>query len=224
MRLLSLGIIMLVGCNDAGYRAVSVRPNAGWVDGCTDVRISGHGFGDEVSATIGGSEVFNIVRPDGEIQGDPNDEFYFFASTPAGSDQGDAPVMVTSDGEEDEIPQGFFYMACWGDPFIQSMTPDEGVANGDTVTLRGCNIDADSYSITVEDPTGTLAPVENIALTSDCLTAYASFTAPALPSGTYYALIKSGDTVMHPATGWPCEADSATYCEPPLMITYGGDS
>ncbi|MBW1877280.1 MAG: hypothetical protein JRJ84_02865 [Deltaproteobacteria bacterium] len=221
MRLWSLVIIMLVGCNNAGYRAVSIRPSAGWIDGCTDVRISGHGFGDEVSATVGGAEVMNITRPTGEIQGDPDSEFYFFASTPAGDAPGDVAVFVTSDGDEDEIPQGFYYLACWGDPYIDSMSPDEGVASGDAISLRGCNIDADTYSITVTDPTGTTAD-QDVALTEDCLTAYASFTAPSVPDGTYYVLIKSGDTVLHPATGWPCQADSATYCEPPLMITYGG--
>jgi len=224
MRLWSLAIIMLVGCNDAGYRAVSIRPGAGWIDGCTDVRISGHGFGDAVSATIGGNEVTDIFRPTGEVQGDADADFYFFAVTPAGTAPGVATVVVTSDGDEDEIESGFYYLACWGDPWIDTMTPDEGVATGDTITLRGCNIDAGTYTVTILDPTGTQEPVENIALTADCLTAYASFTAPNLPDGSYYVLIKSGDAVLHPSTGWPCEADSATYCEPPLVMTYGGES
>lgn len=251
MRLSSLGVLVLAaglsGCNDAGYEAVSIRPTYGWIDGCTDVKISGHGFGDEISATIGGSDVLDLTRPEGEgVDGEPEELFFFFARTPAGSAVGEAPVTVTSDGESSTFPDpalseeargAFYYVACPGAPLIESPAPGapvEGVSSGDTVSLAGCGFDADTMEVRVQDPTLLLGedPV-HADLVSDCLTAYTSFAAPDLADGSYdVILVEAGScaaddpvtdcNVVHPATGYPCTPDSATTCNPNLILTYGG--
>jgi len=189
------------------------------------VKISGHGFGDAVSATIGGNIVTDITRPDNA----DDQPFFFFANTPAASDAGAQDVTVTSDGSVSTIPMAFYYVACPASPQIDSMSPDSGVANGDTISLGGCNIDASGMTVQLVDETLALASV-TASLTSDCGTAFASFTAPDLPDGKYLVqILDSNDNVVFPATGdyFTCLAahpldSSGAACDAPLEITYGG--
>jgi len=230
----ALPLVLLASCDLVGYDAVSIRPNYGWDDGCTDVKISGHGFAADVSATIGGAPVDNIVLPDESDE--LNYGFYFHARTPAyeipASDGTEefapnyASVVVTSDGEDSEITNAFYYVACPGDPYVEAMVPSEGVSNGDTILLAGCNV-KDSYKIEIRDPAGVVQAVQ-ADLTSVCGEAHASFTAPDLADGTYevYFMNAAGDTQIWP--GEDCDADTAdtaftaAFCPSDLTITYGG--
>jgi hypothetical protein len=226
MRHWYLGALLLIaGCNSAGYRAVTIRPTYGWVDGCASVKISGHGFGTDISATVGGNAVTDITRPD-----NPDDQtFFFFANTPAAADAGAQDVVVTSDGKDSTIPMAYYYVACPATPQLDSVSPDSGIASGDTISLGGCNIDATGMRVMLVDKAGVNAGA-TVSLTSDCGTAFASFTAPAVDDGTYYVeVIDSDDNVINPATGdysdcvsqHPLDSSGAA-CDAPLEITYGG--
>ncbi len=229
-----LGALLLAGCNKVPFDAVTIRPTYGWQDGCTSVKISGASLGDSISATIGGTAVTDIERPEDE----EDRTFFFFAVTPPNAEVGVQDVTVTSDGKTDTITGtgGFYYVACPAAPEIEAFAPTEGLTAGATISMSGCNIDTAALSVRVIDATG--AEVATADLTSDCGTAYASFAAPDLADGTYMVLIVDGDgTVVHPATGDPivCAAsgddpdsgDSAApeppVCDPAIEITYGGE-
>lgn len=221
MRHWHLGLLLFAaGCNSAGYEAVAIRPTFGWADGCTAVKISGHGFGDEVSATVGGNAVEDITRAEAE----EDQQFFFFGTMPAG-DPGAQDLVVTSDGKESTVEAAFYYVACTGPATLETVTPNDGVAAGATVSLAGCGFDVATQQVRIIDPTGTVAST-TASLTADCGTAYASFTAPTMPDGDYWVFIEdiaSGD-VLNPVTGDPreCALDTAADCAAPRTITYGG--
>ena len=58
--MLWLTLLSLIGCNDPGFDGISIRPTYGWTDGCTDVKVSGHGFDDGVTATLARSGCQNL--------------------------------------------------------------------------------------------------------------------------------------------------------------------
>lgn len=224
MRLWCLtGALLLAACNDAGYDAVSIRPTYGWADGCTDVKISGHGFADDVSATIGGEAVTDISLATLEN----NQGFVFYGTTPPATADMVAThndVTVTSDGEDSVIPMAYYYVACMGDPlvedfgvvvgndFAQNGTPvtlrSDAIETGDTVEYAGCNLPTGG-SVVIADPSGTEADA-SADLSNDCSTAVASFEAPTLTAGgTYWIfLLDSNGDIIEPACSvGGCTAD-----------------
>lgn len=222
MRHWHLGLLLVsAGCNKAGYEAVAIRPISGWLDGCATVEITGHGFGDEISASIGSNEVTDITRPDDEEER----TFSFFATVPAGDAVGATDVLVTSDGKESTIAGGYYYLECPAPGTIDGLAPEEGVAAGDTVSIAGCGLDASTMEVVIYDPAGVVADV-TATLTSDCGTAFVSFTAPALADGEYEILVRDSTThaVLNPVTGDPreCPIDTSAPCDAAHTITYGG--
>jgi hypothetical protein len=217
-----LGALLLAaGCNNAGYDANAIRPTYGWDAGCTAVKVSGHGFGDNVTATIGGIEVLNLVRPT-----DLEDlNFFFFADTPVATEAGAQDLKVTSDDEEATVVDAFYYLTCPSPGYLEVVDPDAGLAAGATVSLGGCSLDAATMQVVLADVAGVVADA-TADLTQDCGVAYASFDVPAVAAGTYYLLIvdsTSGD-VLNPASGDPrtCVPDTGAPCDPPFVVTIGG--
>lgn len=240
-----LMLLSVVGCNDPGFDGVSIRPTYGWVDGCTDVVIGGHGFDNQVSATLGGKPVTGIGLPDPETQ-ELEVGFEFYALTPPG-EVGFVDMVVTNgDGEQaDTVENAFYYVACPGAPHIDGISATD-VAAGTSVTITGCGF---SEGLTAEfivpsDPTGTTptgtqtpptgtqtppptgtqppAVAASAPLTLTCSTAQASFDAPALEPGTYFVqIVDASGTVVYGSN--PCDtADTGGGCESPLLLTYGG--
>src|SRR5687767_3612894 len=78
-----------------GFDAVSLYPTHGYVDGCTNVRMGGHGFTSDFSATIGGNPVTDITDP---VDFPLDDGFEKYGVTPAG-EQGFADYKATDSGE-----------------------------------------------------------------------------------------------------------------------------
>lgn len=240
MRYWLVGALFLVGCNKVGYDAVTIRPTYGWEDGCTTVKISGHGFGNEVSATINGNEVASITRPEDEA----DHEWYFFGDTPAwtGTEEEGrfGTVTVTSDGEESTIEDAFYYVACPGPGYIESVSPDAGITAGDTISLGGCGLAAGYQAQLYDTNSGTPQKVGTAAaLTSTCGTAFADFvapdlTTPRLAANTYWLAIEDADgNIVNPSSGdiTTCdrtEVDSDAPADTDLdtvscfSITYGG--
>jgi hypothetical protein len=198
-RLRFIPLILLLGCNTAGWDAVSISPIYGWVDGCSPITISGHGFSDKATATIGGQAVTGITQPDRDL-----DKGYLFTATvPAATAAGYADVVVT-DGENTATITGtgaYYYVACPAPGYLEALSPTDGITAGATISMTGCGFDPAAVRVQIVDSAGTAAG-DAIELTPVCGTASVSFTAPALADGTWYLeLIDPTGTVL---SGTPC--------------------
>ncbi len=216
--LVALPPLLLTSCNLVGYGAVSIRPSSGWADGCTAVKISGHGFEDSVTATVGGAAVTDLALPP-DVEDSLDVGFWFTAVTPAGTN-GASDVVVTNGDEEDTIPEAFYYLTCPAAPYPEALVPEAGVASGDSVSFHGCGLDAGAMKVEIRDPNGVQADTQ-VDLTSACLTAHVSFAAPDLPDGDYLVYITDGaGSDLYPI---PCDTgDTGTACDAPFTLTYGG--
>jgi IPT/TIG domain len=224
----ALASLTLLSCDPYGFKLVSISPIYGWVDGCTDVTVSGHGFDDDITVTIGGTALANLTLPDADAN--PLDVGYLVrGQTPAGSAGGTfATVSVTSGGETSELVDAFYYETCWYGAYPESADPTEGVTSGATISLSGCNLTAGSVQVRV----GTSS---NIDLTSVCGSAQATFTAPAVADGCHYlSFYDSAGTELFPASGCDVSLDCSTDqsvtadtgvtdpCSGVPTLTYGG--
>ncbi len=199
----------LSGCNDPGFAAVSIDPIYGWVDGCTSIQISGHGFDDDVKATIGGNAVTSVTLPTREV-----DKGYNFAGTIPAGKHGYADVEVTSGGETSVLTgtAGYYYVECPETGAIDTVGPQQLVA-GDRVTIVGCGLEATSRKVRLLDGTGVQVGAD-LALASNCGTAKVIFEAPALPDGTYYIAVvdDAGNVLVGGQCPPPDSADTAYSC------------
>jgi hypothetical protein len=207
---------LLLGCNDAGFDAVTIRPTSGWVDGCADLTIAGHGFDNGVTAKIGPNEVTNITLPDAKK--DPLEVgFEFFAVSPPGEQDFHDVVVTNGDGESATINKGFYYAMCTRAPLVESATP--AATAGAQITVTGCGFAADMQAtlVSLDDETVTASA----ALALECSTAVVSFAAPALPDGSYLLEITdAAGAVLYPLS--LCDtADTGNNCDQPYYITYG---
>lgn len=208
--------LSLMSCNTVGFGFVSIYPTYDYVDGCKAVKVSGHGFGTDATGTIGGTAIESVVYPDGEL-----DKGYFFEGvTPAASASGWATVEVTAGGETNTLEDGFMYLDCPDGIFLESVSPSEGLAAGDALSLGGCGMDAAAVSArftNVADATLTATA----ALTSVCRTAQLSVATPSLADGTYAVeLVNSAGEVVWPV---PCTStDTASPCPEPYFVVIGG--
>lgn len=202
---------------------ISIRPIYGWQDGCTSVKISGHGFGADVTATIGGNPVTEVTLPADDSL---DYGFLFNAVTPAGAASGYADVVVKTNGTDAPLSVPFYYEACPTAVHLDAMSPSDSLVGGTSVALVGCNIKSAEYQVKV----GDAAPV---AMTAGCLTASATFAAPELPAGQYpVVFVDSSGTTVWP-TAEECvdsggdtghdTAPPATYCDLCPCVTYGGE-
>ncbi len=220
--LAALAALALLGtsCNTDGFAAVSIAPIYGWVDGCNTVRISGHGFAEDATATLGTLALTVATRGTGQDQG------YWLESTlPANpvTAKGYADVTVTSAGKTSTIKDAYYYVACPAPGNLESMDV-QTVTAGATVTLGGCGLDPATVSVQLVPWTG--GTNTTVPITSSCGTATATFSAPALPDGSYdVQLIDATGAVLYPT--WSCSqgaadtADTAAASEWCPTLTYG---
>ena len=208
----ALGALALQSCNTVGFGVVSIKPVFGYVDGCTPVKVSGHGYGDDVKVTIGGVDLVDQVAPTAEL-----DVGYFVTgTTPPGAAVGYVGVEATSGGVTDDIAFAeqdldgdgvaddgdFYYQACPYDAFPEVLSQYSDVSSGTVIDMTGCNL-KDGYQIKV-------GPANPVSMTVTCSTANASFTAPDLPEGDYYvAVVDSSGTQVFPALDSGCDTTGA---------------
>lgn len=221
---LSLLTLLLLACNPTPpFNAVAISPIYGWVDGCNRVTITGAGFADDVSATIGGKAVTDIQFPEKET-----DRGYgFSAVVPAGDATGFADVAVTSAGVTDVITGSgaYYYVACPQAGYIEAVEPTEGITAGATITLSGCGLDSAGLTARFVSATdGTTVGAENVALASSCGTATATLAAPALADGAWYLQLvdATGAVVNGDICPPPDTADTAAAACTDFPLTFGG--
>lgn len=214
------GLLALVACNTAGFDVVSISPIYGWVDGCNTVRISGHGFAQDATATLGDLDLAVSARGEGI------DEGYWLESVlPAApvSAKGYATASVTSGGVTSTLPDAYYYVECPQPGNLESVDA-ETVVPDQSVTLQGCGLDSAALTVHLVPRAGT----ETISrtLTSACGTASATFTVPSnLTADTYdLQLVDATGAVVFPT--WSCPAvdtadtAGAVWCP---TLTYGAD-
>lgn len=198
-------VLAILGCG-LQFDAVSISPIYGWVDGCNTVTIAGHGFGDDVTATIGANAVTGIVLPTKEL----DKGFRFDAVVPAASAPGLYDVSVTTGGVTSVITGsgGYTYVACPARGTIDALGADAGAA-GATVELTGCSLDA-ALKVQLVGADG-VAVGDAAPLTSACGTARTAFSVPAVPEGAYYLTLvdETGATVSGGICPPPDTADTA---------------
>lgn len=228
---------LLVSCNTAAFNAVGISPIYGWADGCTDVKVSGSGFDEDIAVTLdmgGGASaaldslVHAVDDPalDARLQA-LEEGYYVLGRTPAAptGTNGFADVVVTSGGETDTVVGAFYYVACPAPGYIEASGPSEGLTAGTQVAIAGCGLDTTALRAQLVDASGQPAG-DAVALQSDCGTAQVHFAAPDLPAGSYYlALVDSGGTIV---SGGPCPVPdtgdtgyTSSYCYE-FPLTYGG--
>jgi hypothetical protein len=226
----ALSALCLLSCNPLGFRAVSISPIYGWVDGCTEVKVSGHGFDDNITVTIGGAALEGLTLPD-PAEAPLDVGFLVTGRTPPGSAGGTyATVTVQSGGESSEIVDGFYYETCWYGAYAESASPSEGVAAGTEIALSGCNLAAGSVQVRV----GASDPVD---LSEVCHSAQASFIAPSMPDGCHYlsftdaggkrlfpdaACDTSLDCTVDQSSGDSADTGATDPCAGAPTLTYGG--
>ena len=163
----------------AGYDAVSISPIYGWVEGCTTVRVSGHGFADDASVKIGDLSLDISARGTGLDRG-----YWVEGTLPPDpvTGAGYATVTVTSDGNASSIEDAFYYVACLQPGNLESLDTETAVA-GQTIGMAGCALDP--ATLTVELVSRSDGSIARAPFTSTCGSATARFVAPDLPDGLY---------------------------------------
>lgn len=218
-------LTLLAGCNDPGFALVSISPIYGWTDGCNAVTLSGHGFGKDATAKIGGAAVTGVTFP--EPPKNPltpsNVGYIAYGVAPAGS-HGYAEVSLTSSGQTSTITGtgGYYYVSCPAPGSVDAVTPAEAIAGGALIALDGCSLDAATMTVRLVDATDATV-ADGLALTSLCGKGSVTFEAPVLADGTYFIeLVDTGTGAV--LSGAPCppadSADTASSCSDHAIV-YG---
>ena len=200
-----------------GFDAVSLFPTQGWMDGCTEVRMGGHGFTDDFSATLDGNPIA-LVEDHPEVA-ELDVGFEKWGQTPPG-EHGFADYKATDGDESSTVTNAFFYVECPSTPFIETVEAVDG-----EVTISGCGLDAatiDAYLVLKGgDPTKE-KPFTDVG--SVCGSAVVSFGTPGTP-GIYelYLSVDGGKTLIpDPACVEKDTADTAVTCPPAPIVTIKG--
>lgn len=186
--LLGFGAAVLWGCESlVGFGAVSIFPIYGYADGCTAVKVSGHGFEEGVNVRVGGAPLVDTTWPTAAL----DQGFLVTGLTPPGT-AGLADVKVTVNGEDSVLKDAFYYVPCPLPVYMRSMTPsDEVIGEGTTIEMKGCNLSS-SYTIRIGDnaqswdDTPDNTALADIPIESICSSADVSITIPAgIADGEY---------------------------------------
>jgi hypothetical protein len=211
-----VGLLSLqAACNDAGFAVVSISPIYGFEDGCTEVKVSGHGFAEGAKATLDGYELDNIAYPDTSTK--PLDlGFVLYGRTPS-HEPGFVDLIVFNPDETwSRVRKAFYYVACPGSPHVETVSPRTDVRSQDVIVLDGCSLDSNDLFVTVGDS-------EPLPLSPSCGSARVTFMAPTLPAGAYaLRLLDGGGHEVWPLAD--CDSgDTSGDCQEPVMLVYGGE-
>ncbi len=219
--LLSAALLLGTSCSNTGFDAVAIRPIYGWVDGCTPVTVTGRGFGDDVEVYIGDQKVSSLTGAAEEI-----DKGFLVNGVvpPSLIGKGYQDVTVRTGGKEAVITGSgaYYYVDCPALGYLESYGPAEGLTAGTSVSLGGCGLDAAAVKVRILDSTG-VAVGTDIAITSSCGTASASFVAPSVPAdGQYYLSLVDADG--NTLAGTPCpppDTGDTAYACTDYKLVYG---
>lgn len=203
---------------------VAITPEYGYVDGCTPLLVSGKELGASATAKLVGDagEVDVTLTPpeqDTDLPEHAQDVgFEYTAVAPPAPDlaSGWYDLVVTVDGEELTLRDGWYYRACpatfrvdhYAIPYVES--GNQIVDAGTSITFEGCGL-TDEVVLQFLRTDGTDAVAATANPVSDCSSAQVHYVIPELersrahtmqlvhPDGTVYPLsescfTESGDT------------------------------
>lgn len=235
IRLLPLLLFGAASCNfPIPMAVVSIRPMYGWVDGCTAVKVGGHGFGDDAQVLLGGTALTDLTFPDPEAES-LDVGYVLYGVTPPKSDgqPGWVDLTVETGGTSSTVAGIYYYQACPGAPWPEALSVTEGVTAGTAISVTGCSLDAAAYTVKVGDS-------DPVPLSSVCGTAQVTFAAPQQDEGTWFlGFFDSAGIQVYPDPACditvpvgdyvpPVDADTSDTaapwdpCSGAVTLTYGG--
>jgi hypothetical protein len=205
---------LLLWSSVAGFTAcllqptlATITPDYGYADGCQQVILQGHHLGENATAKLvgpGGSADFLEFRAatrEDDMEGVPEHAsdvgFKYYGTVPASPDGGSGwyDVVLTVDGEELTIDQGWYYRSCPGAIVVDAYDIPPEAAVGATLTFQGCNL-TEGTELQLVDPI-SLAVVGSAPLQSVCSTAITTADVPSVAAGTYNLQLSNG-TDLYP--------------------------
>src|SRR3954465_4591529 len=154
---LSLAVVGVAGCQLGGPSVASIDPPEGPVTGGTSVTITGSGFVDGATVTIGGQPLTGVTVAHGTTHGTLLTGF-----TSPGT-AGSADVVVTTPSGSGPLTGGFQYAI--PPPQVASVSPAEGpTSGGTTVVIAGIDF-TDVTSVTIGGE-----PLTGLSMTSPSIT------------------------------------------------------
>ena len=216
-----LWLLAGLACEDRlGFDAVSLFPTQGWEDGCTEVKMGGHGFTDDFSATLNGNPIELIEDHPEVLELDVG--FEKWGQTPPG-EHGFADYKATDGDDSATVDNAFFYLACPAAPYVEAVEAVDG-----TITISGCGFDASSTTAYLVPKGGDLAKKSKgpFDLSEECGSAIVSLSPGAgAPPGVYelYLSLDGGKTFLpDPDCVDKDTADTAVVCEAAPIVTIKG--
>lgn len=198
----------------------TITPSYGYVDGCQAILIQGHHLGENASARIGSEPIADLTP----AQRDPNVPahaqdvgFKYFGTTPPAPDGKDGwyDVVMTVDGEDLVIREGWYYRPCPATFAVDTYTVPADAGIGSTLYFEGCGLGG---NVTLEFLDAALAPVASANLVSDCSTAEVHADVPVLPSGDYtMQLVATDGTTFSLQACFSESGDTGATCIPDLI-------
>ena len=194
----------------------SITPDYGYADGCIDVVIQGHHLGTEGTAKIGNSEFLALAPAEADPKRGEHAQdvgFLYTGLVPPSPDgtAGWYDVVLTVDGEELTIEDGFYSRSCPGSFVVDvADVPAQGAA-GDRLNFEGCQLDDE---VTVQFLDGYGVVVQTAALVSDCSTARVHAVVPTLPPGVYAVQLVHEDGTVFAGDCFHDSGDTGLTCVP----------
>jgi len=220
-----LWLLAGLACEDRlGFDAVSLFPTQGWQDGCTNVRMGGHGFTDDFSATLNGNPIAITPGLPDPAETPLDVGFEKYGMTPPG-EHGFADYKATDGEDSATVTNAFFYLECPAAPYVETVEAVDG-----TITITGCGFDAANTGGYLVPKGGDITnPKERLGafdLSAECGTATVSLSPGAgAPPGVYelYLSVDGGTTFLPDPTCVDKDtADTAGACPSAPIVTIKG--
>ncbi len=207
---------LLLWSSVAGFTAcllqptlATITPDYGYADGCDTVIVQGHHLGTNATARIGSAEFLSLTAwedsmTDRDQDGEPDKippqgtdvGFKYIGVVPPSPDAapGWYDVVVTVDGEELTINDGWYYRSCPGPIVVDAYDIPAEATQGDTLSFEGCNLNADTTEVQFVD--AATLEVTSAALVSDCSSRFVHADVPNLAAGVYNVQLSNGTDVL----------------------------
>ncbi len=203
----------LAACGLNPFDVVLVSPIYGYVDGCTEVAVTGRGFSEDVRARLGLQPALGAVLP---APGALERGFRFDILTPPNGNVGPVDLTVIDGEHIQTLSEAFHYVPCPAAFTVDGLSAYDAPANT-RVSIYGCSLSTADVVVhlTNEDPA---VPPVDLVPSPVCGTATIDFGVPNLP-GTWTLTLQNrdGDPIW-PAPCVEITTDSGTNCDVPLPL------
>lgn len=222
---MSLTVAFATGCLNVPT-VETIVPQHGFVDGCTDVVVQGHHLGETATGELrnGTNNVTIDLTPAAydDTKPDHAQDIGFLytgniGANPLGAgDGGFYDVVLTVDGVETMISEGWYFRECIGGISVEGEAFAAKVVGGSEVYLEGCGMDPATVTATIYDAKcSAVKDGTDLALTSVCGSAQTTFALPTgIAAGDYSMVLVDGNGDEY-TFGFDAKTTTkgATYCQ-----------